>query len=388
MRKIAIIETVGGHGGMECYLYGLCTALIQSKFEPILYTCDETYIEDAPCQVKLNFQKIYSDAPALLRGVRFFFGLIKTLLDCIKHKPDIVHTHVFHFNALEYFLITLCKIVGFKVVITVHDVECFEKYSKGQKQVTNYERLLKKGSVIIVHTEFAKKKLLEKIPSFTDNIFVVPGYDADSKTLLAHRKIAKKEAREKVNLPNDRKIILFLGQIKKVKGLDVLIDSFAQVALKQKNAILVIVGKVWKDTFDDYERQIKNNAIINKVITRIEYIPNDEVPLYMKSADILALPYIKVYNSGVLIRSMSLGVPLICSDTGPFPEFVEHGKNGFIYENKNTSHMADILIEALKQKGKLKAIGHNAAETFDRLFSFERVGKKMEDVYLTALHQR
>jgi glycosyltransferase involved in cell wall biosynthesis len=384
MKKVAIIETVGGHGGLDYYLHGLYSSILSYDIKPTLYTNEKTIRVNTSCIIKRYYKKIYGEENTIIRGIRFIIGTCKTLIDCMKNRVDLVHLHMFHFNLREYIIIKLFKLARFKILITVHDVECFEKFSRKQSQVTNYNKFLKKKSTIIVHTEFAKKELLGKIDS-KKHIFVVPGYDTDSDRLYENRNIPKWKARHKANLPYNKQIILFFGHIKKTKGLEILIDAFPRIISENNNALLVIIGKVWKDNFSNYENQISDYNLEEHVITRIKFIPNREVSYYLKGADLITLPYTKVYNSSVLIRSMSLGVPIVCSDSGPFREFIEHGHNGFIFENGNVEQCAEVICEALSNKERLLEIGKNASVDFDRMFALSKVGVMTSEAYKNAL---
>lgn len=384
MKKIAIIETIGGHGGTDFYLFGLSNAIKLKGYNPAVYTSDETDIRNAPCEFKLTFKKIYGKTNILIRGLRFLLGTLTTLGDCIKNRYKIIHLHIYQFSSREFLLLKLFSLFGFKIVITVHDVECIEAFSKGKKQKNNHDKFFNHCNAIIVHTEFAKMKLLEKSSNIQDRCFVTPGYDTDTINLKKHLAISNEEAKKKLNIPADKRVVLFFGQIKKSKGIDTLIEAFAKISKDHPEALLVIAGKVWKDTFSVYEDMIKNLDIEKSVLSKIEYIPNEDVPYYLRSADIMALPYTKVYNSGVMIRALSLGIPTICSNTGPFPEFIEDGSNGYLFKTSDSNSLADKLDSALKSRDNINRLKKNALNSFDKFFNLDIVGNKTIAAYKLA----
>ena len=78
--KIAIIEPIGGHGGMNYYDFSLAGGLVNSGGDVTVYTCDKTeVVEGLSFKVKRYFKRIWGDEPRVLRGSRYFFCLLKTL---------------------------------------------------------------------------------------------------------------------------------------------------------------------------------------------------------------------------------------------------------------------------------------------------------------------
>src|SRR5690606_11332376 len=103
---------------------------------------------------------------------------------------------------------------------------------------------------VLVHNDFSKKELIRYIPESKILVIKHGGFINYINNNL-HRDNVLRE----LKLSNDFHYILFFGQIKEVKGLDLLINAFA--LLKKDNYKLIIAGKVWKDNFDKYEELIK-----------------------------------------------------------------------------------------------------------------------------------
>ena len=114
-------------------------------------------------------------------------------------------------------------------------------------------------------------------------------------------KATKEESIRKLSLPSNRPIILFFGQIKKVKGIDVLIEALSKVIKNHPEAYCVIAGKVWKDDFSAYQNRIDELGINDNIRTDIKFIPDDYIKCYFNAADIVALPYRQIYQSGVVL---------------------------------------------------------------------------------------
>lgn len=382
--KIAIIEPIGGHSGNDVFVYNALQSInLMKKYHATLYTCDETDINGRD-NIIVTYKNIFGKTNKYIRAFNYIVGTIRSLLEAKKNNVKIVHLHFYHFGFLEYFnLIMAKKIFHFCVAGTIHDVESFEKYAKGDTSRHNYEKFLRLLDGIAFPTEYARDELLKQISSdLLKNKVVKTVYvnDVDYHR-LDDNLIKNIDARNSLGLPEDRKIFLFFGQIKKVKGLDILLKALLEVSKKDPSVLLVIAGKVWKDDYSEYEKIIDEYGLKQYVEQRIGFIEDEDVPNYFGAADVIVLPYRKIYNSGVLIKSMSLGTPVVASDFGPFSEFVDHGKNGFLFKAGDVKSLSEQLILALSDNTDLKAISKAEKQFIKDNFSLEKIGRQYSGFY-------
>lgn len=382
--KIGIIEPVGAHGGNDIYDLNLLSSLgMQYNTEATLFTCNETKFKQG-LRIKLFYKNIYGDRNKFFRILPYLQGTFKSLLYAKKNKIDIIHLHFFGFNSLEYFNLYLAKIVfSFKVVGTIHDIEPFEKYPNNSNAIHSYKKFIKLMDGIVVHTDYAREELLNKIGTELNShkkIKKILACDLDYST-LNNNYIDKSMARDKLALPKDRNIILFFGQIKKVKGLDVLLKAMSNIKKHDSEILLLVAGKVWKDDFSKYENLIKKHSLDYNIDLRIDFVNNNYVQYYFNAVDLIILPYKKNYNSGVLIRAMSFATPVIASGFGPFSEFIDNTRNGFLFETGDETALASTIIDALKNKEELKKIGQMGKQFIKKEFSLQEIGKQYKNFY-------
>ena len=81
-------------------------------------------------------------------------------------------------------------------------------------------------------------------------------------------------------------------------------------------------------------------AFEDRVIEKIEYVPDEATELYFKAADVLVLPYVRVFQSGVLFLGYSFGLPVIAADVGSLKEEIVEGKTGFVFKPQDSSDLA------------------------------------------------
>ena len=382
--NIAVIEPIGGHGGNEFYDFGLCEALSLSH-NVTLFTCDKTELHKQypfKTEVKTVYKGIYSDSPSIVKGLRYLKGTLSALFYCLKNKADFIHLHIYRFAFWEKFNLLLFRFFKFKVITTVHDREPFAKF--GEKVNINYDDFLKHSDAIIVHTHFSAQCLNRLLNEKNrKKIRKVKSGDVD---FVYKREIVKEEARKKLNLPLDKKIIMFFGQIKKVKGLDVLIRAFNIVGKKFLDASLLIVGKPWKVDLNEYLNLIEDE-LKDRVILKANFIPNEYVPFYFAAADIVVLPYRKIYNSSVILRAFDYGSAVIASGLDTFKEFIDSGKNGLLFKSEDFKDLAKKIEYLLLNPEKIGVFKKNARKFRAENFNREEINLQMNKIFKEILNK-
>jgi len=384
--QVAMVEPIGGHSGNDFYDFGLCKAVAEQGTNLVFYTCDETNLDTRfsfPFKTEKPFKKIYGSDPKLLRGVRYAIGSYNASRHAAKAGLKVVHFHIYHFAGREYLNFLFFKRKGFKIVATIHDVESFDKFGE-EVNASKYVKFGKMMDRIIVHSEYAKRSVQKYFPDFPmEKIHIVPHGDSD---FLFNKTIDRAEARKQLNLPVDQKLVLFFGQIKAVKGLDVLLKAWAIVRDRMKGAKLLVVGRPWKVEQDIFDKIVKEKNLAPDCIFNYSYVPNDVIPAYFAAADLVVLPYREIYSSGVMIRSLDYGAAIIASDLDAFKKIIADGENGMIFSNGDEKDLAEKILSLINDEEKLKRFRINAKKTSDEKFSWQLIGSKVNEVYKLALN--
>lgn len=141
--------------------------------------------------------------------------------------------------------------------------------------------------------------------------------------------IAKTDAKLKLRLDPTTNYLLFFGFIRKYKGLNLLLDSFAKVDRKALNLKLIIAGEFYEDS-KPYEDQIEALQLTDDIILRTDFIPNNEVATYFSACDLVVQTYLSATQSGVTQIAYFYNKPMLVTDVGGLAELVPHNRVGYV----------------------------------------------------------
>lgn len=154
-------------------------------------------------------------------------------------------------------------------------------------------------------------------------------------------RLPREQALSLLNLDPDSRYVLFFGFIRAYKGLDLLLDAFADEQMRELDVKLIVAGEFYGDSAP-YMRQIKKNGLDNAVLLFNDYIPDGEVNRYFSAADIVAQPYKTATQSGVTQIAFHFEKPMLVTNVGGLPEIVPDGKIGYVVE-PNAQQIAGAL---------------------------------------------
>jgi D-inositol-3-phosphate glycosyltransferase len=378
------VEPVGGHRGMHYYDFELCLALQLVDVDVTLLTCDETENTAIPpsLHVEFPFQSIYGNTPKAVRGLRYLRGMVSIGLTMQRRGVPLAHFHYFHFPPLDYLYLKWLHLIGKHFVFTAHDVFPFDARSS---DLTWLRRLYHEADRIIVHAESNLDTIVGKFEISPERVRVIPmGPYLD---FAEEQKLPASLAKQRLGLEPNTPVVLFFGQIKKVKGLQYLIRAFRQVVDQYPSVQLIIAGPEWKESFDGYATLIRELNLADRVLTRIEYVPDEEVGVYYSAADVVALPYTEAYQSAVLYMAYSFARPVIASTVGGLAEVVEDGVTGLLVPPADVNQLANALLALLQDTEMAKVMGEQGRMLVETKFGWPEIARKTAAVYAQVLRR-
>jgi len=367
-KNIAIIDHVGSKSGMDCYDDSLTKALSNNGCGSMIFS---NYLGNNRNVIYKKVFEGFSDSGRLLKFYRMIRACIKAGYISKKAKVDMVIVHLFSAEIIGLMLVLVPKIFNLKIALIAHDISSFRNDDKRyiQKMIYNYLT-----DLVIVHNEYSFDKLFSSIDiKERSKVHVIRhgGYLDNIKT------IDMQKARAKLGLNSTKKYLLFFGQIKNVKGLDILLRAMPNI---NENIQLIIAGKLWKNDFSYYDDLILKKQIESRIIKKLHFIENSERDYLYAAANMLVLPYRKIYQSGVLLMAMSYGLPVIASDLHANKEVIRHMENGLLFQNENEEELASLINKTMDDAKFLKDISNNAIDTIKKKYSWDSVAIKYIDL--------
>jgi len=336
------------------------------------------------------YQKTLKEQLAKLK-VEVFPGLRTSFLpvvrSLIKYRPAVVHFHwlnpyllgrnlpvSFVKSLLFIFELACCRVAGVRIVWTIHNLYNHERYQYRLELFFN-RLAVRFADALIVHGAAHKKEVRELYGLKDDaGIFVIGqgNYVSSYKNLVSGA-----EARARLGIGTAGKVFLFFGNIRRYKGVFELVKSFKEVA--DSEARLLIAGQPYDEEIKkDLEAAVKGDVRI-KVF--LNFVPEDEVQIYMNAADAVVLPYLEITTSAVLLLALSFGKPVIAPSLGYIKEIL--GPEGSVmYDSCDPEGLALSLKKALRSD--LAAMGRsNFAQAAE--YSWEAAARETYAVYSALL---
>jgi glycosyltransferase involved in cell wall biosynthesis len=186
---------------------------------------------------------------------------------------------------------------------------------------------------VIAHSENGARRLRDLIGLPADRVRVIPHGAFDYLTRLPDEAPLPPEL-EGAEGP----VILFFGLMRPYKGIDTLLEAFAGV----EGAELWVVGNPRMEIGDLIEQ---SRRIPGRVRWLPRFIEDSEIPAIMRAADVLALPYRDIEQSGVLYAGLAFGKAMVLSDVGGFGEVAREHDAARLVPPGDPAALASVLSE-------------------------------------------
>src|SRR4051794_26928209 len=183
---------------------------------------------------------------------------------------------------------------------------------------------------------------------------------------------------EEPPLPSDEERVLFFGDLRKNKGLNVLKDAFDLLAERRPDARLTIAGTPAPADLD-LGPILRWAAGYNSRIEVIDrYVPFEEVPAVFGRARVVATPYLAGWQSGVVHLAMTMGRAVVTSDVGDLGSAVGHGDAGLVVPAGDAAALADALERLLADRSLAERLGAEGRRRMTTGSSWDAVAEKVE----------
>jgi glycosyltransferase involved in cell wall biosynthesis len=192
--------------------------------------------------------------------------------------------------------------------------------------------------------------------------------------------VSRARARDRLQIPSDDFVVLFVGRLERQKAVHVLIEAFGRIAPHHPTARLEIVGS------GSLRRALQTQACQTGFAERIHFRGAIDGPEdFFSAADVLTLPSLFEGLGLVLLEAFRAGLPSIASDLEGPQELLRHNVNGLLVRPGDAAALADALVALLLDPARRAALARNARESFTQQYSIEYCADQLARAYGDAV---
>lgn len=180
-----------------------------------------------------------------------------------------------------------------------------------------------------------------------------------------------------LGLPATTRYVLFFGFIRAYKGLDLLLEAWADARLAALPVKLIIAGEFYEDA-TPYEALIQQYKLESRLVRATDFIPNERVADYFCAAGLVVQPYKHATQSGVSQIAYHFERPMLVTDVGGLAELIPHGEVGYVVP-PTAAAIADALVDFCTQPAREAAFAEGTRRVKTQ-FSWEVMVAALKEV--------
>jgi len=306
-------------------------------------------------------------------GDLYSLFISKYILNNIK-KPDLLHARFTYLDG--YGILKIRKKWDIPLVVDIHGSVEFKEYYFSTLLGKKQRKTIKSANKILCVAQWQVKKGLELgIPE--EKLKCIPmGVDINK-----FKPRDKEKIRQDFEIP-EQKIILFVGQLNKEKGVNYLLEAISQVVSKSdyiKDVRVIIIG-------DGPEKEnlinlTKRLGIMN-IVTFAGQVIGELLFKWYSLADLFVLPSLTEGRPSVINEAMASECAIVATNIGGIPEQVKDGYNGFLVEPKNVDMLVEKIIYLLDNENEMIRMGKNGRiRIIEEDWTWEGYAKRARSIY-------
>ena len=364
-KKVLLVDQIGH----KTYEYDYAAAKHYSEdYDVTCYVSDNTP-KDVPIEgfkVAYGFHDVYSGSK-IAKGLKYIKSLWQLRKYIKYNKIDIVNLQWYDLPPVDRMFIRSVKKLngGTKVVLTVHGV--IPKEINARKH-DGLQKVYLEADAILLHSEPALEHFNRCFQTNCKKYVITSAFrDEDD-----YAPVPKDEARKKLGLPLDKKIVLSFGTLRDDKTIDLLYEAFPKVLEQQPDLFLVSVGTLNVTDKERYIKLAEQCRATGAAKIDFDYVPKDLEPYYYSAADILVLPYSYISQSGVGYCSLLFKVPMVASDIPRLDLMAKKDINAEIFHSGDIDGLTKCIIDLSRDEKKLAKYSEGSQAIRESDFSIKR----------------
>lgn len=369
-------------GGIQNYLYHFCQGLEADKIVVLVNRNDKD--KELEFDKKQNF-KIYREKFFAFKLIKpsWLFLFFKILKIIKREKIEFLqfgHYHQFCFVGLIYkFLFNLPYLIYF------HGIDLFI-VRQNKIKILLFKLITKKAKILIANSNFIKNELIKFGIENKKIEVVTPGVDYKKFDLCKKNE----EIIKKYNLEN-KKIILSIGRLIKIKGFDLVIKVMPDILKEMPNLVYLIIGNSQQNNYRaELEKLISKLNLKNNVFLLGKVEDKEDLKSgYYNLAELVVAPsreikykkYFHAESFGIVsLEAQAMRKPVIAANVGGLSESISDQETGILFPPENIKILSLTIIKLLKNKELILKMGENGRKRIEKEFDWQKRIEKLNHI--------
>jgi D-inositol-3-phosphate glycosyltransferase len=253
---------------------------------------------------------------------------------------------------------------------------------------------VRKSAAVIAASEIELSELRRLYRANTSRVAVIPcGVDS-----VVFHPVRQADAREKLGRDQCERLILFVGRIEQIKGIDVLLRALGILFQRhpdiRSDLCLLVVGGALDpgDDAPETEKILELRRLVHehRLESNVSFVGSrgqEDLALYYAAADLCAVPSLTESFGLVALEAMACGTPVVGTRVGGLQTVIENGKSGLLVPAGDDEALAEAMAQVLTDARLRMHLAHGARDRAEH-FTWRRVGDRMVDLYDRVLNER
>ena len=374
----------GKSGGMNVYVRQLAAALGEMGMKIDIFTREHLDVVNRVETIGPNVRVIHLKAGEPDAHLGDLYALLPDFLEQLNDfreeeglEYDVVHSH--------YWLSAwvgreLSQAINVPHVVTFHTLSLIKMQSRAG-EIEQTERPVVEAEVMAT-----AGRIIAFSPHERDAMARLYGADARKVSLVpcgvdleVFRPLDQKSVRSRLGL-NGEKILLYVGRVEPIKGLDLLVETAAQMDSAEGVRMMVVGADVNGDREMDRVKQLAKERDLEDKIDFVGQVDHDDLPLYYNAADVCVVPSYYESFGLVALESMACGTPVVATRVGGLSTIIHHGRTGYLKSWRCPEAFANSVEMIISSDGLQQSMGEAARKRAEGM-GWDNVASLMWDEY-------
>ena len=354
----------GKSGGMNVYVRQLASALGELGMKIDIFTREHSDVANRVETIGSNVRVIHINVGEPDAHLDELYDLLPDFLEQLNKfreqeglQYDVVHSHYWLSSWVGR---ELSQELAIPHVVTFHTLSLIKMQSRAGEEEQSERSVIETKVIatadrIIAFSPHERDAMARLYAADANKITLVPcGVD-----LEVFRPLNQKAVRSSLGL-NGEKILLYVGRVEPIKGLDLLVETAAQMDSEDGVRMIVVGADVNGDREMDRVRQLAREKDLEDKIDFVGQVDHDDLPLYYNAADVCVVPSYYESFGLVALESMACGTPVVATRVGGLSTIIHHGRTGYLKSWRCPEAFANSVEMIISSNGLQQSMGEAA----------------------------